>query len=746
MGSRFNMLIGDELTTQMKMSDAIRQSCTNKGVHSIYNKNAFDIEEVRTENSPKKRSEMVSKLSSVSEDIGYKLTNVQLSAIANTVWPYSSKIKIEKHTRDVCQQTPREVSVNNRLLANFTQEITNTYISPVSDIQRVSILDMVTGSGKTITSLVSSLMFTMNRQDDMGTYVHPTESSIGCIQVMPRSNKGSNNTCIVFTPRHLMDHWGKHAIIAKKMACKFDNSWNIVIYKNKKVSEIEIGEKEIALIICDIKLYGIKKILEPGQYYSSICFDECGETSVEANAAWQIMKPDVSVGRIILCSADLTKWRHTRLRDGSVLKNLFPRFPSGQSCMYAFGNSNYLHRDEAAHASTVDSMYSIASLAMASVFDESERTQMMTDSVASLDGCTVYSASVQYVPTLMERLGNGIAADIGEVHGCQMFKTKYGLDISECKTFGDIQSKLQVKVDSITNNIDELIRTGFPHLCHGLRHQQGILEKVCEQMEKILSEDCPICLEELTDARVIQPCMHFTCSTCIGKLGRRCPICRGDIDGCVQLETKRAITEVEEVEECESKNLKSISGDPVETDDTLTGDLGKNFLNEIEKECTIYPIPGGVAQCLVKTLRCIKNTHERMGGSTLKIILITPGANVRGGDFEDTGFTMIPHRTNGTTDDPASLVKLRKNMERFNSDDGDKKILLVRDQADQSSYGNNSIDTMTGLDVDALDVVISVGSKNTAQRMGRLCRLSRGRMSENKKSALYIQLVKGEEF
>ena len=78
MGSRFNMLIGDELTTQMKMSDAIRQSCTNKGVHSIYNKNAFDIEEVRTENSPKKRSKMVSKLSSVSEDVGYKLTTVQL--------------------------------------------------------------------------------------------------------------------------------------------------------------------------------------------------------------------------------------------------------------------------------------------------------------------------------------------------------------------------------------------------------------------------------------------------------------------------------------------------------------------------------------------------------------------------------------------------------------------------------------------------------------------------------------------
>jgi len=705
----------------MRMSDALRRTCKDTGVHSIFNRTAFDINETRYEKYPEKREELRNNLLVSSVQDGFKLTSIQREAVLNIVWPPSCSVKISKVVPDV----------NSHSSTRVIQEVSREYGSPESDIQRLSILDMATGTGKTITVLMGSIMFAIHRNDDMKLPPLKSESVSGCTEVTSRFNKnGSNRVCMVFCPRHLFSHWVRHAEIASKLSENMDNSWKVHVFKNIRASDISLGEKEIAVVICDISRFGTRKALEEGSYYSSLCFDECGESDSKTNATYQSMPRGVVYGRMIMCSADLSKWAISggSSRNGSVMRSIFPTWG-----MKGFGRGNFPHFTDANCVFTIEGMHTVAILSIASVFGSEERERIVTESIAPLDTSTVYTASVGYVPTLLERLGNGSGADIGDVQGCKIFEDKYKINISNCKTFGDIQKKLRSTISSILPDISDRDTT----------NRLYELNRVSTQMEEILTEDCPVCLDTMRDASVIQPCMHFTCGTCISKIGHRCPICRGPVGGAVNFSTKRDLTIDSDTVTGTDSTKKCKPSLPV-----CGSAMGDLFFEEMCKECPIDPVPGGVAQALVKTLSSVSNAHERSGGGTFKAMLICPGTNVRGEDFEDMGFTMIPHRTSGTVKDPATLRKLERNLQNFKADDGRKKILLVRDEGDgeRRSVGKAKTDSMTGLDIDGLDAVISVGGGNTAQRMGRLCRISRSRLPESKRNALYVELVKASGY
>ena len=718
------MSVGDETSSSQKlrMSDALRKTCKDAGVHSIFNRDAFDIKENRQERFPDKRGELFTNLEIKSDEMGYKLTSIQLAAILNIVWPPSCRVMIKKIVEG------GGFPSNTR----FNQEASKEYQSPESDIQRLSILDMATGTGKTITALMASIMFAIHRNDDMKHPPRKAESISGCVDITSRfDTNGSNRVCMIFCPRHLFSHWVKHAEIASKISESMDNSWKVKIFKNKKAFDIDLKDKEIAVVICDISKFGTRKALEGWKYYSSLCFDECGESDSKANATYQAMPRDVVYGRMIMCSADLSKWSNSSgtSRQGSVMRSIFPDWG-----MKGLGKRNYSHHSDTDCVQTVECMHKIAILSIASVFGADERERIIRESIAPLDTCTVYTASIKYVPTLLERLGNGSGSDIGDVYGCKIFEDKYKIDISNCKTFGDIQEKIRSTIRGI--RVDYSDREVMDRL--------QVLKRVSTQMEEILTEDCPVCLDTMVNASVIQPCMHFTCGTCISRIGTRCPICRGQVRGAVHLSAKRDLT-IEEDTVTGSGNIKKCRPVLPAVDG---GAMGEIFFEEMSKECPTVPIPGGVAQALTKTLSSVSKAHDMSGGGTFKAMLICPGTNVRGEDFEDMGFTMIPHRTFGTVQDPATLKKLDRNMNSFNADDGRKKILLVRDEGDgeRRSVGKAKTDSMTGLDIDGLDAVISVGGGNTAQRMGRLCRISRSRLPKSKRDALYVELVKSDGY
>lgn len=73
--------------------------------------------------------------------------------------------------------------------------------------------------------------------------------------------------------------------------------------------------------------------------------------------------------------------------------------------------------------------------------------------------------------------------------------SSYGLKIDGCSTLQDFINTVRVDI--------------------GRRQQAKIssyhLQRVVGRLEDISKEDCPICLESMNEARVLQPCLHFTC-------------------------------------------------------------------------------------------------------------------------------------------------------------------------------------------------------------------------------------------
>ena len=85
-----------------------------------------------------------------------------------------------------------------------------------------------------------------------------------------------------------------------------------------------------------------------------------------------------------------------------------------------------------------------------------------------------------------------------------------------------------------------------------------------------------------------------------------------------------------------------------------------------------------------------------------------------------------------------------KQINDFQAEDGRKKLMLVHDETSGSGYlpGSRSgrDDNITGLDFPRLEAVVSIGSENRSQRVGRLCRMSRLFMEQDKRDAIYVEL------
>lgn len=670
----FSLMICGKLTKTMSVGQALRITSTSAGVCDIIPSSfTIDTKRVSHVNEDLKKS-----VKDSSEKSGFKLNDVQALAVCKITNPDTSDLTIR--------------SMNNQKYY---------FKSPTSDISRPCILDMPTGSGKTITSLVSGIVFSICRNDDMGVPNTISESRNGCVQVFYKKRE-SNRKFLVFAPKHLVGHWVKHASIAKKIAENMYPEWKVSVYLNKRSESINPKEKEIAVIVYDHS-HGPKKVMSPDDFYPSVCFDESGEGT--ANIMNQVFD-GLRCGRMIMCSADVSHWRRFTPRKNSIFRDVFPSWTS------------YLG----------DSVETVASLSMSSVFKEEERGMVLSGAVTGLMNIPMYTSSIKYVPSLLERLGHGSAVDLGDVNGIQMFERRNELSISGCRTIGDICKVVEDKIASFIA---------------AKKYLPQNLTLLVQRLKAISEEDCVICLEKMEEACVLQPCMHFTCRECVNKISFKCPICRCGLQGSIgiipTMDLKRKIDQVDtdDEEEYIGSKRKSVPGVDVDKD------LGKLYFEEIGKLCKIVPVPGGVVAALNHTLEAIKISHLRRGGGTLKVMLISPGVNVRQDAISSLGYEFSQHRTIGNKQDPARRVIMEKVLKKFADNDGNMKILSVRDSENTyGSYGySGTIDNMVGLDIDGLDAVVSIGSGSRSQRMGRLCRMNRVTLKERNRSALYIELV-----
>lgn len=108
-------------------------------------------------------------------------------------------------------------------------------------------------------------------------------------------------------------------------------------------------------------------------------------------------------------------------------------------------------------------------------------------------------------------------------------------------------------------------------------------------------------------------------------------------------------------------------------------------------------------------------------------------------------FSYRRYKTAGTTEEPVTRKKLVDQLEKFQKEDGEKKLMLVHDETSGSGSADGETsrrdDNITGMDFPKLEAVVSIGPENRSQRVGRLCRMSRVFMPEKERDAVYVELV-----
>lgn len=101
------------------------------------------------------------------------------------------------------------------------------------------------------------------------------------------------------------------------------------------------------------------------------------------------------------------------------------------------------------------------------------------------------------------------------------------------------------------------------------------------------------------------------------------------------------------------------------------------------------------------------------------------------------------YKVKGTKSCPVTRKRLVEQLERFQDDDRKKKLMLVHDETSSSGSADQKTgrnDNITGMDFPKLEAVVSVGSENRSQRVGRLCRMSRLFLDKKKRDAIYVEL------
>ena len=331
-----------------------------------------------------------------SELAGFPLMVIQVTAILSITYRRSGEVNVAKMLRQYRQDNVLSLPHNITPYRKFAT-------SP-SDIGSPVFLDMPTGTGKTITSLLGSIVFAIERKDDvLSSILRTTRKRGGVFEItgipgvdpdIPEEGPGGYGKCIFFTPKHLMQHWKDHAETAKLIVENMtfgSTKWTVRIVENKLASSLVVGKNEIIVILYDLARCGTSKYLEPSVKYASICFDEAGEKGSKNNALCQKLQRNVQFGRMIAVSADFSKWWNLSAREDSVFRSILP----------SEGMNN---RDER-----------FAICVLGSIFQENERQYVLDKTTDPLEDSILDIATVRYTPSLMERIVGGSVRTLGMI-------------------------------------------------------------------------------------------------------------------------------------------------------------------------------------------------------------------------------------------------------------------------------------------------------------------------------------------
>lgn len=698
------------------MSDMIRDSARGAGIHSIINRNLYTVNhEIRY---PVEVDTFVIKnhLLESSKMAGFELTPIQIETIVNTVWRPKSRTRV---SYDIY----REESVPTT--------IHRTFDSPITDMGSPVFIDLPPGMGKTIVSTIASLVLSVERREEVDRQ-HVYSTQRGCVEVVDKKPNGAR-VSMIFCPKHVHHQWMYAAKKAEEVVSIMYPSKVFQVESNKKASFIDSSRVDGALIVCDSSAFTLSKALEADIVYGTLCFDECTENcDVKNNAVYSNAPNDITYGRLVLISADFSKMGDSNskvgsCRQGSLIRRVFGPVSSAEMyhAIYRGGGRFYGY----GNATTSRATSIVACLTMNAVFPSINREDVVNTSANLLSGVSLYTFGIGYKRSIFERLGSSAAFDLTPTNGMDRFMDAVGVDISGCTNIEEIMTRVEANNVIVNNRVNRRV------------------VRALEVLREVVKEDCIICMEKMEQASIIQPCFHVVCQECLPRLGEsgRCPMCRGVIHGAVTSDVvgKRTIDEAfdDEVEVMDTMV-------PPDTPDVdVVGEIipmGEAFNQAISRAIPVNNGSLPMDLTMGHVLRSLSVAHERSGGGTFRVVVVCSQVDLNTTGFSSDGYDVIRYRATGTTRSPVTRKRLVKQLEDFQEEDGRKKLMLVHDETSESGYmtGTRSgkDDNITGMDFPRLEAVVSIGSENRSQRVGRLCRMSRLFMEERKRDAIYVEL------
>ena len=600
-------------------------------------------------------------------------------------------------------------------LEEGSKEFTRIFNSNECDLMSPIVLDLPTGTGKSLVCLLSSMIFSVERIHEMTEHDHTTPMEFGFSESIAFSGNGS--VSMIFVPKHLHHQWVSEAETAKKIfEHMYESKWNVIVSVNKMASELETDNNNINIVICDSSSTGPSKILEENYMYSTLTFDEFAENAnTKTNAIYGKFEGSLVYGRMILCSADISKMGEYNSRacvasEKSVFRRAFGVCTPSQFWL-ALGKQQFRYSSEfCIH----DAATLIAKIAMYSVFWAGDRQLVLDEAEKAMSDCSLYTVKIPYRPSFFERLGGHAGADLSPQNGTDRFKETYGIDISECGTICSIIEAIEARIVETDHT-----RSQYIHKLNG----------VINNLQNMIGEDCPVCLDTMESASMIQPCLHAICNTCLMKLHQqKCPICRTDIFSAVTPNLKR---NHDQAFEASQQELSIVPG----------SSMGEIFIQGLNRDLPEGVVSSNIKDALKVTLKNLIMARDVSETGSLRVMVICSSVDIETDEEIFDGYDVIPYRTVGNNHRRVTRRVLMKSIEKFRADDGKCKILLAKDSCGGSYSQGNSSDDMSGLNFPDLQVVISVGSGNRAQRCGRLTRLSRMALPKGSRDGIYVELT-----
>ena len=724
--SSFHLYSGNRREMKRSMSSMVYESARGTGIHSIINRDIYTVSHTVDDTMDHSVTERM--LRDASSDSGFELTPIQIETIMKVVWrPRSRAVVGYKIQRE------RSPEVN----------VFKTFESPSTDMGSPVFLDLPPGTGKTIVSALSCLLLSTERSTEASSLQTVNSSQRGYTEIVPKKPRGGR-VSMIFCPKHVHHQWVFAANKAVEIMSIMYPSRVFRLECNKKASTLDSSSVDAAIIVCDSSSCNLTKMMEAEVLYGTLCFDECTENcDVKNNAVYSIIPESLMYGRLVLISADFSKMRDYNSKVGScrqeaMIRRVFGRCNATELSL-AIRGSRYSSGFYSTGFTSVGRAASVvACLTMNAVFPENRREQVVRDSAELLSDVSLYTFGIKYRRSIFERLGSSAAFDLTPSNGVERFKETVGVDISGCESIDEILAVVEANKMTIHNRVN----------------RRAI--RALEVLREVVSEDCIVCFDKMEKASIIQPCFHVVCQECLPKLrtSGRCPMCREVIRGAVTSDVVGKRTYEEAFNE-EKKNIEDAVEDVEEEDmeeeedvedeaKDEAGTMGEEFAKSIEK---LIPVNDGsltMQDTMGNIMKSLSFSHERSGGGTFRVVVICSQVDLNTTGFTSEGYEIIKYRATGTIRSPVTRKRLAKQLSDFQKEDGKKKMMLVHDETSGSGarLGSRSSrdDNITGMDFPRLEAVVSIGSENRSQRIGRLCRMSRLFIETGKRDAVYVEL------